>query len=87
MKQYNEDKMENAIPSEQLEIWNMRHILVIRDKETQVIIKLGRQADGYWKSENMVKQLREKTIPIFNALHPGCIDEKNGIVKFKGIKK
>ncbi|CAG8625417.1 25176_t:CDS:2, partial [Gigaspora rosea] len=107
------------------------------DREARVIIKPGQQADGYWKSENMVQQLREKAIPIFNALHPGRIgistnyntyaldalvcsrmtlypkvenkfkfkdgwyicdyekshnlcfflDENNGTVKFKGIKK
>ncbi|RIB29335.1 hypothetical protein C2G38_1924544, partial [Gigaspora rosea] len=43
------------------------------DREARVIIKPGQQADGYWKSENMVQQLREKAIPIFNALHPGRI--------------
>ncbi|CAG8811500.1 153_t:CDS:2, partial [Cetraspora pellucida] len=103
----------------------------------RVIIKSRQQADSYWKSENMIKQLREKAIPIFNALHLGCIskstnhnayafdvlmcsrmtlypkvekkfefknswcirnyekiiqpmfflDKKDGIVKFKGIKK
>ncbi|CAG8774917.1 22698_t:CDS:2, partial [Gigaspora rosea] len=43
------------------------------DREAQVIIKPEQRADGYWKNKNMVKQLREKAIPIFNALHPGCI--------------
>ncbi|CAG8857419.1 42204_t:CDS:1, partial [Gigaspora margarita] len=43
------------------------------DREARVIIKLGQQADSYWKSENMVQQLHEKAILIFNALHPGCI--------------
>lgn len=42
------------------------------DQRARVIIKPG-QANGYWKSEDMVKQLREKAIPIFNFLHPGCI--------------
>ncbi|CAG8742330.1 11245_t:CDS:2, partial [Gigaspora rosea] len=41
------------------------------DREARVIIKPGQRADGYWKSEDIVKQLREKAIPIFNALHPG----------------
>ncbi|CAG8778416.1 3058_t:CDS:10 [Gigaspora margarita] len=58
----------------------------------RIIIKLEQQANGYWKSEDIVKQLCEKAIPIFNALHPGCIGivqihENDGIVKFKGIKK
>lgn len=35
------------------------------------IIKPGKNADGYWKSEDMVKQLKSKAIPIFKALHPG----------------
>ncbi|CAG8781248.1 9547_t:CDS:2, partial [Gigaspora rosea] len=37
----------------------------------QVIIKPGQRADSYWKSEDIVKQLHEKAIPIFNALHSG----------------
>ncbi|CAG8753191.1 4912_t:CDS:10 [Cetraspora pellucida] len=82
-------------------------------REARVIIKPGQHADGYWKSKNMVKQLHEKAIPIFNAFHSGCIvkdkfkykddwfihnhikieqpmfflDENDGIVKFKEIKK
>ncbi|CAG8844302.1 39365_t:CDS:2, partial [Gigaspora margarita] len=119
MEQYDRDEMENVIPPERLEIWDMRHVLVTHDEvyfyandnnssfwveNKESIIKkkgqglaimvsdfmcacLGQQADGYWKSEDMVKQLREKAIPIFNALHPGCIDENDGIIKFKEIKK
>lgn len=41
--------------------------------EAREIIKPGKNADGYWTSEQMVKQLTEKALPIFNALHPGCI--------------
>ena len=37
------------------------------------IIKAGKNRDGWWKSEDMVRQLKEKAIPIFNILHPGCI--------------
>ncbi|CAG8772484.1 22301_t:CDS:2, partial [Gigaspora rosea] len=88
MKQYDGDEMENVIPPERLEIWDMRHILVtynevyfyanddnssfwVEDKESiikkktkeadatrlgldqeaRVIIKLRKQADGYWKNE------------------------------------
>ncbi|CAG8653091.1 5212_t:CDS:2 [Dentiscutata erythropus] len=46
---------------------------IIKKKGQGLAIMPGQQADSYWKSENMVKQLREKAIPIFNALHPGCI--------------
>jgi hypothetical protein len=41
--------------------------------EARVIIKPGKNQDGYWKSEDMVKQLKELAIPIFEALHPGCV--------------
>ncbi|CAG8806893.1 3549_t:CDS:2, partial [Gigaspora margarita] len=51
------------------------------DQEARVIIKLGQQANVYWKSKNMVQQLREKAIPIFNALYPECI----GIVSNSSI--
>ncbi|CAG8828645.1 13195_t:CDS:2, partial [Gigaspora margarita] len=47
----------------------------IKDEES--IIKkrprVSNYADSYWKSEDMVKQLCEKAIPIFNALYSGCI--------------
>lgn len=36
------------------------------------IIKPGKNEDGWWKSEDMVEQLRDRAIPIFDALHPGC---------------
>ncbi|CAG8556888.1 3825_t:CDS:2 [Gigaspora rosea] len=47
------------------------------DQEAWIIIKPGWQANSYWKSEDMVKQLRKKAIPIFNALYLGCIDSKD----------
>ncbi|CAJ0762844.1 18952_t:CDS:2 [Entrophospora sp. SA101] len=31
------------------------------------------EADGYWKSEHMIEQLVNRTIPIFEVLHPGCV--------------
>ena len=40
--------------------------------DARKIIKPGKNADGYWTSEHMVKQLTEKALPIFEALHPGC---------------
>ena len=36
------------------------------------IIKPGKNKDGWWKSEDMVAQLRDLALPIFEALHPGC---------------
>src|SRR5207237_7375024 len=42
-------------------------------EEAREIIEPGKSRDGWWKSDNMVKQLEERAIPIFNALHPGCV--------------
>lgn len=38
----------------------------------RVIITPGKNEDGWWKSDDMVEQLRDRAIPIFEALHPGC---------------
>ena len=38
----------------------------------QKIIKPGKNKDGYWKSEDMVAQLRDLALPFFDALHPNC---------------
>ena len=38
-------------------------------KEARILFRPGINRDGYWKSMNMVKQLRERAIPIFEALH------------------
>lgn len=40
--------------------------------EAREIIHPGTNRMGYWKSEDMLKQLKDKAIPIFNILHPGC---------------
>ncbi|CAG8513564.1 18471_t:CDS:2, partial [Racocetra persica] len=94
MEQYDGDEMENVIPPEQLEIWDMHHVLVtydevyfyanddnlsfwVEDKES-IIKKKGQGlaiivSDFLCKSENMVKQLHEKAISIFNALYSGCV--------------
>lgn len=45
-------------------------------EKARVIIQPGKNKDGWWKSTDMVKQLKEKALPIFEALHPGCIGEK-----------
>ena len=44
----------------------------LEHKEAQMVILPGAHRDGYWRSEDMVKQLKEKAIPIFEALHPNC---------------
>lgn len=41
-------------------------------KEAREIIKPGKNADGYWTNSDLVKQVRQKAIPIFQILHPGC---------------
>lgn len=38
--------------------------------EARIIIKPGKNGDGYWKNEDLVKQIRERAIPIFKILHP-----------------
>ncbi|KAG5462694.1 MAG: hypothetical protein BJ554DRAFT_4024, partial [Olpidium bornovanus] len=43
-------------------------------EEARVIIQPGTNKDGWWKSMDMVKQLKEQALPIFEALHPNCID-------------
>ncbi|CAG8736523.1 18106_t:CDS:2, partial [Gigaspora rosea] len=48
------------------------------EQYTRVIIKPGNTRNSYWKSENMVRQLVEKAIPIFNFLYPRCI----GMIQF-----
>jgi hypothetical protein len=37
--------------------------------ETVVIIKPGKNADGYWTNQDLVKQIQERAIPIFRILH------------------
>jgi hypothetical protein len=44
----------------------------LEHKEARVMIFPGANRDGYWRSENMVDQLKDRAIPIFEALHPGC---------------
>jgi hypothetical protein len=42
-------------------------------KEACVIIHPGANNEGYWDCDKMSKQLKEKAIPIFEAMHPGCV--------------
>ena len=41
-------------------------------KEALVIIKPGKNCDGYWKNSDLVNQVERLVMPIFNVLHPGC---------------
>jgi hypothetical protein len=45
-------------------------------KEAQMVILPGAHRDGYWRSEDMLKQLEERAIPIFEALHPNSQGER-----------
>jgi len=40
--------------------------------ETRVLWNVGKNYDGYWTNKDLVKNLKEKAIPIFERLHPGC---------------
>ena len=46
--------------------------------ESREIIHPGKNHDGYWKSDDMVGQLRKKAIPLFRAMHP----EATGVFLF-----
>ena len=48
-------------------------------EKARAIIQPGKNKDGWWKSTDMVKQLRDTAIPIFEALHPGCIGRNSGV--------
>jgi hypothetical protein len=39
---------------------------------SRTLFYAGANREGYWTSDDLVKQLREQVIPIFNGLHPGC---------------
>ena len=40
--------------------------------EVIMIIKPGKNNDGYWDCEDLVAQTRDRAVPIFKILHPGC---------------
>lgn len=47
--------------------------LGLSSERARVIIMPGKNKDGWWKSDDMVDQLKKLAIPIFKALHPNCI--------------
>ena len=46
----------------------MRHGNLVSSK----LFFAGANNEGYWTSQDMVEQLKEQAIPIFEALHPNC---------------
>jgi hypothetical protein len=38
----------------------------------RIIKEPGKNRDGYWKSDNLVRQL-EMAVEVFEKLHPGCV--------------
>ena len=51
----------------------------LQHKEARVMIFPGANKDGYWRNEHMVEQVKDRAIPIFEALHPGCKGELRAI--------
>ncbi len=41
-------------------------------KKACVIIYLGKNNDGWWKAKDLIKQVVERAIPIFEACFLGC---------------
>jgi hypothetical protein len=35
-------------------------------------LRTGSNYDGWWTTDKLLKQIKEKAIPIFEATHPGC---------------
>ncbi|RGB26216.1 hypothetical protein C1646_631478 [Rhizophagus diaphanus] len=50
--------------------------LHISDFLTEVdrCLKTEENEDGWWKTDDLIKQITEKAIPIFEELHPGDVD-------------
>jgi len=42
----------------------------IEHSETLVIIAPGKNADGYWRNEDLLQQVSQRLMPIFRVLHP-----------------
>ncbi|CAG8779143.1 31673_t:CDS:2, partial [Gigaspora margarita] len=69
LRMMNCQKKWNNILEDNESIIKKRPRIIDYDQRARVIIK-PEQTNGYWKSEDMVKQLHEKAIPIFNFLYP-----------------
>ncbi|CAB4425664.1 unnamed protein product [Rhizophagus irregularis] len=47
--------------------------LKTEENETCVIMKSETNHDGWWKMDDLIKQITEKAILIFEELHPGDV--------------
>jgi hypothetical protein len=50
--------------------------------DSTVIMKPGAGSEGYWKNADLVRQVKEKAVPIFKILHPNC----DGLFVFDNIQ-
>jgi len=41
--------------------------------EAREYLELGKNHEGYWTTENVLNQIKNKAIPIFEILYPNCI--------------
>ncbi|CAG8756897.1 229_t:CDS:2, partial [Gigaspora rosea] len=80
MEQYNGDEMENVIPSEQLEIWDICHILV-EDKEP--IIKKKGQGSAIMASDFLCTCYGPLCLIEANAIWLGLDREARVIIKLE----
>ena len=44
----------------------------IKGWKSHTFFYAGTRCDGYWTSKDMVNQLKDDAIPLFEKLHPGC---------------
>ena len=42
-------------------------------EEARVYLKPGANEEGYWTTAHLIEQVKDKAIPIFEALFPNCI--------------
>ncbi|KAH9117572.1 hypothetical protein LEN26_012591 [Aphanomyces euteiches] len=44
-----------------------------RQQYVRELLHIGKTQEGYWTSNNVVAQVKDKVLPAFAALHPGCL--------------
>jgi len=63
-------------PSEFIEPENGRLVVLGKDgeviKEARQIIYPGSNGDAWWDCEQLIEQVKNKAIPVFEEAHPGC---------------
>ncbi|CAG8849338.1 15166_t:CDS:2, partial [Gigaspora margarita] len=76
MEQYDGDEMENVIPPERLEIWNMRHVLVTHD---EVYFYTNDDNSSFWveDKESIIKKKAKEA----DATRLGLDQEARVIIK------